>query len=714
MCLLSFLAIQSEGQTSTIVKYPFQTLGNKKNHVKVLGMFSVDSVLKLPKYKSPSVDTGLVAYWNGYVTYKDSTGTWYDLGRKIDLIDSVKKKAGTDSVFYYKDGVAYLSFVDGGSGSGWSDTGNSGTTAGTNFIGTTDAVSFVVKTNNTERARVLSTGNVGIGLSSPAFKLDIGGTALVSDRKIGINSIQFGYIPDQTDFLGSLAIGTGLQLIIPGSGYLSKYNTTTGIGAGDSLTLGFFNTFNGSFSSHRGKYITETVSIGFNANRNNKGSYNVIAGSSAFLNCDSCETSNVIGNLAGYQLLTANQINVMGYRAMQTATDAHFTDVIGYRGVQYATSLIGVAAFGQNTLGSLLVGNGHSAFGAFTGGGATGGRYTSFFGYYSGNTVRQKPDAVNSTSIGAFSFATRDYETVIGSKDSTKHLWLYASDSLQANLVRTTSYGWVWAYDSATKNTRYMPTSSISGGGGGSGVTTLAAIGSSPNANGATISGSTLNLQPASASFGGVVTTGAQTIAGIKTHTDKIVVEKTPSGSVANFLQMEYTDLTVGSGASIQFSTFGGTLVGGFNHSRTGSGAYEFSLNNWDGASNAEIMRVKSDGGAGSNKLGIGNIAPTSTIHINGSVAAALTTVTSSTTATASHHTILADATSGNITITLPAASGCSGRIYIVKKIDSGGNSVTIDGNSSETIDGATTVSTSTQWVSFQIQSNGTEWYKLN
>jgi hypothetical protein len=54
-------------------------------------------------------------------------------------------------------------------------------------------------------------------------------------------------------------------------------------------------------------------------------------------------------------------------------------------------------------------------------------------------------------------------------------------------------------------------------GGGGGGVTTMAAIGATPNANGATISGSTLNLQPASASFGGVVTTGTQTFAGTKT-----------------------------------------------------------------------------------------------------------------------------------------------------------------------------------------------------
>jgi hypothetical protein len=50
-----------------------------------------------------------------------------------------------------------------------------------------------------------------------------------------------------------------------------------------------------------------------------------------------------------------------------------------------------------------------------------------------------------------------------------------------------------------------------------SGITTLAAIGSSPNANGATISGSTLNLEPASTSFGGIVTNGLQSFDGTKT-----------------------------------------------------------------------------------------------------------------------------------------------------------------------------------------------------
>ncbi len=56
-----------------------------------------------------------------------------------------------------------------------------------------------------------------------------------------------------------------------------------------------------------------------------------------------------------------------------------------------------------------------------------------------------------------------------------------------------------------------------SSSGTNTGDITLAAVGSSANANGATLTAQALNLEPASASFPGVVTTGAQTLAGAKT-----------------------------------------------------------------------------------------------------------------------------------------------------------------------------------------------------
>jgi hypothetical protein len=64
------------------------------------------------------------------------------------------------------------------------------------------------------------------------------------------------------------------------------------------------------------------------------------------------------------------------------------------------------------------------------------------------------------------------------------------------------------------------------------GITTLAAIGSTPNANGATISGSTLNLEPANGTNGGVVSTAAQTFAGAKTFTSVLTVDPTPTSTL--------------------------------------------------------------------------------------------------------------------------------------------------------------------------------------
>lgn len=59
---------------------------------------------------------------------------------------------------------------------------------------------------------------------------------------------------------------------------------------------------------------------------------------------------------------------------------------------------------------------------------------------------------------------------------------------------------------------------SVSGlSGTNSGDVTLGAVGAAPNANGASLAGQVLTLQPASGTQPGVVTTGAQTIAGAKT-----------------------------------------------------------------------------------------------------------------------------------------------------------------------------------------------------
>jgi pimeloyl-ACP methyl ester carboxylesterase len=106
-------------------------------------------------------------------------------------------------------------------------------------------------------------------------------------------------------------------------------------------------------------------------------------------------------------------------------------------------------------------------------------------------------------------------------------------------------------------------------------------------------------------------------------------------------------------------------------------------------------------------------LATDDALVVGQSLSLAITTVTANTTLSAVHHTVLVDATSDNLTMTLPTATSSPGRVYVVKKIDSSANTVTIDGNASETIDGATTQAISTQWASLTIQSNGTSWFIL-
>lgn len=76
---------------------------------------------------------------------------------------------------------------------------------------------------------------------------------------------------------------------------------------------------------------------------------------------------------------------------------------------------------------------------------------------------------------------------------------------------------------------------------------------------------------------------------------------------------------------------------------------------------------------------------------------------------------IKVDATSGTVTVALIAAATAGDGFQIaVKKTDSSANTVIIDGNSSETIDGATTLTLSTQYDVAIITCDGSNWHVIN
>lgn len=93
--------------------------------------------------------------------------------------------------------------------------------------------------------------------------------------------------------------------------------------------------------------------------------------------------------------------------------------------------------------------------------------------------------------------------------------------------------------------------------------------------------------------------------------------------------------------------------------------------------------------------------------------ALSVTSKTTTYTATTADDVILADTSGGAWTLTLPTAVGNSGKTFIIRKTDSSSNVLTIDGNSSETIDGLTTRAVTKQGDYIEIISDNSNWVSI-
>jgi hypothetical protein len=128
-----------------------------------------------------------------------------------------------------------------------------------------------------------------------------------------------------------------------------------------------------------------------------------------------------------------------------------------------------------------------------------------------------------------------------------------------------------------------------------------------------------------------------------------------------------------------------------------------------DGGTSVYPLVLQPSGG----NVGIATTTPNSRLQVNGSVSLPHTTKSANYTLTDSDYTVGFDCAS-NRTATLPDATTCAGRIYVIYQYNTniGLRYVTIDGNGSQTINGLTTVNLQYQedFSSIMIQSNGSNW----
>jgi len=151
---------------------------------------------------------------------------------------------------------------------------------------------------------------------------------------------------------------------------------------------------------------------------------------------------------------------------------------------------------------------------------------------------------------------------------------------------------------------------------------------------------------------------------------------------------------------------YGGTAAGSLGLSNIGGQSYIRVF----GASHSTTPNVTQFVNAGSTSL---TIASTGAATFSGSVSTPHSTKTANYTLTETDYTVGFDCAS-NRTATLPDATTCAGRIYVIYQYNtgSGARSVTLDGNGSQTINGVTTYSLSPfcEYSSVMIQSNGANW----
>ena len=247
--------------------------------------------------------------------------------------------------------------------------------------------------------------------------------------------------------------------------------------------------------------------------------------------------------------------------------------------------------------------------------------------------------------------------------------------------------------------------------GSGGTVNSVGAISATSNANGATISGSTIYLTPASGTNGGVITTGLQTIAGAKTFNNDL-----------------YLSGKVGMGTSTptaKFHMIGGTRNDMFRAESSGNPSISFKNTDPSSPDNDGEYQIFASGNPANpsiapgsfgiyydhstqagyrigitkaGNVGIGNALPTAKLDVSGNIKSTGNITAGTVTYPSSHNGIsnqvLSINASGTASFTTLSAAGAtlSNGKFLVGNASNVGTEVNMSGDVSMTNTGATTL----------------------
>jgi hypothetical protein len=491
------------------------------------------------------------------------------------------------------------------------DTGTAWTVIADAGAGTTGTLQQVTTNGNTTTLGITVQGiDINDGAGTGANNMAIGSSALANNTT-GISNTAVGFVALGNNTTGGGNVGVGfnaLQFNTTGgnntalgfqslkTNTIGVANTAIGFASLQSNTTGDENTSIGNqalFSNTTGFINT---AIGSNAlNANTTGTYNAALGVSSLLRNTTGSNNTAVGWSSGSTNTTGSNNIFIGQASGGGITTGSFNTIIGtFTGTAGLSSNI-VLADGQGNVRYQFDGT-NNVFGA--------------------NVIA--PQVRASTSAGLSINANSGTQVADFGAGGSANLTLYGglsgtsasfSSSVTGNTIVKSggTAAQILAADGSviTAGTNItISGGTISSSGGGS--ISLAAIGSTPNANAATLTGSVLNLQPASASFGGVVTTGTQTFAGEKTFnstTANVMILRGTSGGASNNTQLRF----YGSASAAELWAIGSEVATG-----TSGSAFDF----YSIAGGANRLRIDGSGNIGVNTTTIG-----SKLQVNGNAA---------------------------------------------------------------------------------------------
>jgi hypothetical protein len=296
--------------------------------------------------------------------------------------------------FYYNSGLPgspLWTIIGGGTGSGWSLTGNSGSSSATNFIGTTDDVPLSFRVNNQKAGKIDHVlFNTSLGFQS-------------------MNSIISGYNNTATGF-GALY-----------ANQMGCLNTATGSEALNSNTHGNYNTANGVQALFKNTSGNKNTAIGYGALFSNTTKSNLVAvGDSALFNNGVGVTSvnqavdnTAVGSKALYANTTGSYNTAGGKFSLFSNTTGTDNTATGFKALMSYTEGALNTANGSKALMSNTTGSGNVATGFEALSHNTSGSSNTAIGNFA---LQSNFANSRSTAIGSYAMMFADNRNTSGSE----------------------------------------------------------------------------------------------------------------------------------------------------------------------------------------------------------------------------------------------------------------------------------------------------------